>query len=408
VRVLYFHQHFTTLAGAGGIRSYEMARTLVSRGHEVLMVCGDNDRDPLELPPAPDGRGKRGVVDGIEVIALPVNYSNRQSIARRAAMFLRFALHSIRIAGREPHDVLFATSTPLTAALPGIMRKLLGAKQPFLFEVRDLWPELPRALGMKNPLLLAGMSALEWLAYRCADTCVGLAPGIVNGIRKRAPRNRRVELVPNGCDLTLFAPGKRAPLSLPGIGEDDFVAGFIGAHGNANGLDALLDVAVELKRLGRSKIKLLLVGDGKCKDDLVARAQREELDNCVFRPLMKKMEVATVTASLGCGLQVLANVPAFYYGTSPNKFFDYLSAGLPVINNYPGWLAELIVEHRCGLTVSPANPVAFAEALCWLADQPRLREEMGANARRLAEARFAREELTRRLAEIIEETVRSE
>ena len=402
MRILYFHQHFITPHGSGGTRSYEFARALVQRGHQVTMVCGQNQRSGFVLPFDAERNWARGNVDGIDVISLPLPYSNRASIARRAWLFLRFALRSSWLALREDYDLLFATSTPLTAALPGIAMKLCGRGKPFVFEVRDLWPELPRALGMKNPMLLGGMSLLEWLAYRCADVCVGLSPGIVEGIKRRAPRGRRVEMIPNGCDLDLFTPAKRAPLNLPGLSSTDFVAGFTGAHGIANGLDAVLDAAAELKRRGRADIKLVLIGDGKCKDALVERARREALDNCRFFPAHSKTEIADLTASFGCGLQILADVPAFYYGTSPNKFFDYLAAGLPVVCNYPGWLAEMIRSHGCGFAVGPRDAASLADALCALADDREAAKTMGARARQLAGQQFDRRQLAGHFVAVIE------
>lgn len=402
MRVLYFHQHFTTPDGAGGTRSYEFARALIQRGHQVTMVCGRHDRSALELPWDERSRWFRGKIDGIDVIALPLDYSNRDGLLRRSWVFLRYALRSVEIALRERHDVLFATSTPLTAAVPGIVLKLCRPRSRFVFEVRDLWPELPRALGMRDPILLGGMSILERLAYWTADACVGLAPGIVEGIKRRGPRGLPVAMIPNGCDLELFNPAKRSNLALPGVEPGDFVAGFTGAHGVANGLDAVLDAAVELKRRGRKDIKLVLIGDGKCKPALVARARAEGLDNVLFFPLVKKTEIARLTASFDCGLQILANVPAFYYGTSPNKFFDYISAGVPVLVNYPGWMADLVRKHVCGVAVPPVDPVAFADALSGMADQPQLHSELGHNGRRLAELDFKRQQLAGQFCNFIE------
>lgn len=402
MRVLYFHQHFTTPDGSGGIRSYEFAQALLKRGHQVTMVCGRNDRAGLDLPWDARRGWHRGEVAGIDVIALPLEYSNRDGLAKRAWLFLRFALRGVLIALRHDYDLLFATSTPLTAAIPGIAMKLCGRRKPFVFEVRDLWPELPKALGMRNPVLLGGMSLLEWLAYRCADACIGLAPGIVEGIKKRAPSGRVVEMIPNGCDLELFTPAKRARLDLPGIAPGDFVAGFTGAHGIANGLGAVLDAAAELKRRQRGNIKLVLIGDGKCKDALVARAKAEGLDNCLFFPPVRKTEIARITASFGCGLQILADVPAFYHGTSPNKFFDYIAAGIPVVNNYPGWLAGLIEKHQCGIAVPPRQAGALADALIRLADNADAQRATGGHARRLAETDFARDSLAARFTHTLE------
>jgi len=389
MRVLYFHQHFATPQGSGGTRSYEFARALVARGHQVTMVCGAHAQAGLSLRWDDAAGWARGDVDGIDVISLPLAYSNRDSLPRRGWTFCRFAGRAVALALTEPCDLVFATSTPLTAALPGLAARWLRGK-PFVFEVRDLWPELPRALGVRNPCLLGAMSLLEWAAYRGADACVGLSPGIVAGITRRAPAGRTVALIPNGCDLERFHPRLRGPVGLPGVQPGDFVAGFTGAHGPANGLDALLDVARELRCRGDRRVKLAFIGDGKEKDRLAETARQEGLDNCLFYGPVPKEALGPITSSLGCGLMVLKDVPAFYDGTSPNKFFDYAAAGLPVVNNYPGWLAGLIREFGAGVVVPPGDATAFADALQALAADPDRCRRYGAAARALAERRFDR------------------
>jgi glycosyltransferase involved in cell wall biosynthesis len=401
MKILYFHQHFGTPQGSSGTRSYEMARALLAAGHQVTIVCGSYQRAALNLPYDEKMGWARGEIDGIDVISLPLPYSNRDGLAKRSWLFLRFAWRSIRIALRDEYDLLFATSTPLTAGVPGIAASLLRCK-PFVFEVRDLWPELPRALGMRNPLLLGGMSLLEWLSYRSAQACIGLSPGIVAGIKQRTQSAKPVAMIPNGSDLDLFQPGYRKELRLPGVAPDDFVAAFTGAHGIANGLDAVLAAAAVLKSQDQARIKLLFIGDGKEKERLVTAAQARGLDNCLFLDPMSKRELAELLGRLDCGLMILKNVPAFYYGTSPNKFFDYISAGLPVLNNYPGWLADLIAAHQCGLAVPPDDPAAFAEALIHMANHPDECAQMGQNARALAEAQFAREKLAAQMVAFLE------
>jgi len=402
MHVLYFHQYFNTPRGGGGLRSYEFARCLLARGHKVTMVCVVDETDPLESLGSPGAPVRKGVIDGIEVIQFNLPYSSFQSLPRRAWTFLRYAARGVGLALTMDYDLIFATSTPLTAGIPGIFARWIRGK-PFVFEVRDLWPELPKAMKVvTNPLVLMGMSALEWVSYHSANACIGLSPGIGKGIARRSRPGQPIVVIPNAADLELFQPGRREDLQLPGIGPKECVAIFTGAHGVANGLDAVLDAAAALKRRGRTDIALALIGDGKRKSGLVKRAQSEGLTNCHFFDYMPKMQLIHLVNCADVGLMILANVPAFYYGTSPNKFFDYLSAGLPVLNNYPGWLADLIEEHHCGIAIPPGNAEAFADALCKLADQPEWRRELGRDARQLAEAKFARSRLANQFADWLE------
>lgn len=370
------------------------------------MVCGRSDfaRPEQDLHGASRSE-RRYSVEEIDVIELPLAYSNYDSLLKRSWIFLQFALRSIILALREDYDLLFSTSTPLTAALPGIVMRFVRHKT-FIFEVRDLWPELPKAMGVvRNPLVLGAMGVLEWLAYRTSTACIGLSPGIVEGIKKRSRPGHPVIMIPNGCDLHLFRPGERRDLRLVGVGPREVVGVFAGAHGLANGLDAVLDAASVLKKRARMDIKFVFIGDGKLKPSLRERAQREQLENCLFFDPMPKRQLAEVIACADIGLMILANVPAFYYGTSPNKFFDYLASGLPVLNNYPGWLSEMITTHQCGVAVSPGNPEAFADAMERLADNPELRETMRKNARMLAEADFPRDQLAERFVSWISASI---
>jgi len=255
---------------------------------------------------------------------------------------------------------------------------------------------------MRNPLLLGGMSLLEWAAYRSANACIGLSPGIVSGIKRRSAPGKPIAMIPNCSDLDLFVQGRREDLDVPGVQGADFVAAFAGAHGHANGLDVLVDAATVLQQRGVRNIKLVFVGDGKIKGHLISVAGSRGLDNCIFLPPIARIDLARLLGSVNCGLMILKNVPAFYYGTSPNKFFDYVSAGVPVLNNYPGWLADMIGEHRCGLVVRPDDPAELADGLQYLADHPGECKAMGQRARALAEERFSRSVLARQFVSFLE------
>ncbi len=401
MRLLYIHQHFATPKGSGGIRSYQMARRMIERGHQVTMLCGRGVDGQSGLS-GPFERGvRRGRVEGIDVIEVDLAYSNRDGFLKRTKTFLAFMLRTSKFIFTEQYDLLFATTTPLTVGVPGILGRWLRRK-PFVFEVRDLWPELPRAMGViRNPFILWAMGVLEWASYRSAHRLIGLSPGIVDGIAHRGVAQARIAMVPNGCDLDIFSSNS-VPWQPEEVRDDDLMAVFAGAHGLANGLDAVIDVAAVLHRRGREDIRIVLIGSGMRKPALIERVKREGLSNVIFLDPVRKTELVGLLKRADVGLQVLADVPAFYYGTSPNKFFDYIAVGLPVLNNYPGWLADMICGAGCGIAVPPRDPDAFAEALVVLADDRTSTRAMSLRARALAEERFARDMLADRWAQWVE------
>ncbi len=408
MKILYFHQHFSTPQGTTGTRSYQFSRKLIEYGHEVTVVCGSCAAGKTGLEGEPVKGMRTGIIDGINVIEIDLAYSNYDGLVKRAWIFLKFALKSTKIALTRKYDLLFATSTPLTAGIPGIMMKIFRRKK-FVFEVRDLWPELPREMGViKNPLVLFMMSVLEWFSYNTADACIGLSPGICRGIKRRLKnKNKAVEMLPNGCDLELFKPKTERDISffkenISGYRENDVIALFTGAHGMANGLDAVLDAAAILKKKNADNIHLVFIGDGKLKPHLLERTRDEGLSNCIFLDPVPKTKLADIVCNADIGLMILDNIPAFYYGTSPNKFFDYISAGKPVFNNYPGWLADMITENNCGCVVNPGDPESFADSLIKMAGNAEAMKLMGENARKLAEKEFDRNSIAAEFTKLLE------
>ncbi len=404
MKVLYLHQYFCTPEGNAGIRSYEMAKHLVKQGHNVTMVFVESPRlkSPLEGDPYFKGI-RRGSYEGIDLIEFNLAYNNKLSVLSRSMIFIRYSLRSIRLVLKEDFDIVFATSTPLTAGIPGIVMKLLGKRKPFVFEVRDLWPELPREMGVvKNKFLLWSMGVLERLSYNKADACIALSPGIKEGIEKRLSKPKPLYLIPNGCDLELFKPGIQSKTIIPGCKEDDFIAVFIGAHGMANGLDSALDAAVVLKKKSSFKhIKIVLIGDGKLKGHLINRVKDENIDNVLLLDSVPKKHLLNYLQATDVGLMLLANVPAFYYGTSPNKFFDYISSGLPVLNNYPGWLAEMITTNKLGIVAKPDDAEDFANSLIELSSNRESLDQMRKNAREFAVEHFNRKYLASEFEEAL-------
>ena len=401
MKVLYFHQHFSVPSGPGGIRSYGMAPSFIDRGHSVTMVCGSFEGNHTGVSgPFKNGQ-RRGIVNGIDVIEFNLIYSNSDGFISRVWTFFKYVLRSLILIFSERYDVVFATTTPLTAGIPGIIARHLRRK-PFVFEVRDLWPELPKAMKViTNPILLNLMSALEWTSYHSADRLIALSPGIADGIRKRGIDNDLINLIPNGCDLNLF-DGTSEAWRPKEINDSDFLAIFAGAHGIANGLSNVLDAAAELCKRNRNDIKIILIGSGRLKSSLIERANREALNNIFFHEPVNKDELAGLFSSADLGLQVLANFEAFYYGTSPNKFFDYIAAGLPVLINYPGWIANLVSSNDAGFVVAPENANAFANALEIAADNRSDLKAKGINAKRLGIKDFDRKSQSSQWVDVLE------
>ena len=402
MHVAYIHQHFATKQGSTGTRSYEMARCLIDAGHRVTMICGAHEhRDAtVELTSRITGYD----VDGIAVNCVAEPYANEMSFARRVLAFGRFARTAGSIVNQLDADLVFATSTPLTVGTPGRKGgRHLGV--PFVFEVRDLWPDLPIALGVvRNPLLKCYLRRMERTIYHAATRIIALAPGIKDGICRTGYPADHIAMVPNGCDLAVFQPTADRQTDPQFGSADEFRLAFTGAHGLANGLDAVLDAALELKQRGVTGIRFVFIGRGSQRDRLIQRSRDQGLADMIsWAPPIPKAQLAQVLPRMDVGMMILKNLPAFYYGTSPNKFFDYIAAGLPVLNNYPGWLADMIVEHQCGLVVPPDDPAAFADAVLHLRDRRDDLPAMGARARTLAEAQFSRQRLGAAFVETIEQ-----
>lgn len=406
MHVAYIHQHFSTPQGATGTRSYEMARRLLSAGHKVTMICGVNDATRQCFDQS--RRVNEVEIDGIRVVCIAEPYGNRMGFARRVWAFARFAHTAARVVSGLRADLVFATSTPLTVGRPGMKgAKHLGV--PFVFEVRDLWPELAIALGViKNPLLISYTRRMERDIYRAAERVIALAPGIEEGICRTGYPSDRVDLVPNGSDVELFQPDDERIRDERFGPTGDFKIVFTGAHGLANGLDAVLDAALELKRRRETGLRFVFIGQGGLRNRLIQRGRRDGTDPMIsWIDPMPKEELARILPKLDAGMMILKNVPAFYYGTSPNKFFDYIASGLPVLNNYPGWLADMIEENRCGLVVPPDDAEAFADAVLWMRDHRSELPAMGRRARELAEREFARPLLADRFVRVLEEAHRA-
>lgn len=400
------HQHFTSRRGFTGNRSYEFSRQLIARGHQVTMMCSGIENElRLTVP-----KGKEYIeteVDGIHCVPIAAALANPlritgQSGYRRMLGFLNFVRLAKRVGRRlPPPDIVFCSHTPLTIGLAG-MDLSRHFRVPFVFEVRDLWPQALINLGvLKNPLVIHWMRHLERKIYRAADHIVALSPGMKQGIISTGIDARDVTVIPNASDLDLFRPDlpRQPGRDRLGIG-DRFAAIYFGGMGYANGLEYVIEAARILKQRGRSDIVIVLHGDGGQRTSHMSLAKNYKLDNVIFSdPIPDKAAVAELVA--GCDVCLTIYRATKEQSWSPNKMFDALAAGRPVLINVAGWLGDTIDKNRCGKSVNPDKPIELAEALIELSATPATVTEMGRRSRVLAEREFAREKLALSLEHIL-------
>ena len=402
MRVVYLHQYFVTPAMAGGARSYEMARRLVAAGHEVHMVTSDQQARPGAAA------WRESVEAGIRVHWAAVPYDNTMGYGRRIRAFFDFARRAGRRAAALRGDVVFATSTPLTIAIPAVHASRRAAC-PMVFEVRDLWPAVPIAIGaLANPLAIATARRLERYAYRHAARIVALAPGMRDEIVATGYPADRVDVIPNGCDLDVFGAGGTGASLRAGhdwLGSRPLLV-FTGTFGLVNGMDYLARLAFELDRLDPD-IRIAAVGSGReFEPTRRLAAELGVLDRNLFLlGQLPKSEAAAWTQAADMTLALFTGPSIVWRDAVQNKFFDSLAAGKPVANNFRGWQSILAEEAGAGLVLPATDHAAAARQVAgalrdsvWLADA-------GQKARRLAVERFDRDLLASQLEAVLERAV---
>lgn len=399
MRVVYLHQYFNTPAMAGGTRSYEMARRLVAAGHEVDLVTTWRE---------PTCKQNWFVTSegGIRVHWLPVAYSNKMTFAQRTRAFLRFAWTSAQRAASLNCDVVFATSTPLTIALPGIYASW-RQRVPMVFEVRDMWPSVPIAMGaIRNPVLAWLARRLERYTYRYAAHIIALAPGMREEIVETGVPIHKVTVIPNGCDLDVFAAdtGFQSPRTeFPWLGYRKLVL-YAGAMGRANGAEYLVHLARHTANID-PEIRFVAIGEGAEKDAIRASAETSGVLHKVLfmfdpvpkRELVRWLHAADIVVALFSGPREV------WKDAVQNKFFDALAAGKPIANNFDGWQSRLALEAGVGLILHRSNFEVAAEQLVAALRDAAWLDAVPARAKMLAEYQFERG----RLAGMLEEVLRS-
>jgi glycosyltransferase involved in cell wall biosynthesis len=397
MHVLYIHQHFCTNEGSSGTRSYDVSRHLVAQGHRVTVLSGATDI--CGAPPMPWYRLFRKVrMDGFDVLYCRATYANRLKPLARMWAFCWFAvLAAVRGLFVRKVDLVFATSMPLMVGLPGWWLGLWH-RAPFVFEVRDVWPDSIIRSGWvtKDHLGIRMLCTLERFIYRRAVKILVVSPGFEPRLVERGVPAEKLQTIPLGADGELFRQITPDHQFLERYGlTGKFIAIYTGAHGKANGLDYVLAAAE--KSLSRPDLAYVLIGPGGERERLRQVARDRGLTNVVFADTVSKVELPGILAACHVGLMILKDIgeprPVL-----PNKIFDYMFVGLPSVVNFAGPTWDMMQQEDCGLFADPKRPQALAETLAQLHDQPDLARRLGDHGRQAAWNKYDRRIIAAQLA----------
>jgi glycosyltransferase involved in cell wall biosynthesis len=382
------HQYFATPQSGGATRSYEMARRLAADGHDVHILTTDVAAARLGW------RWQNARLAGFTVHTLPVPYRNTMRPGKRLAAFAAYALLAGPKAVQLGGDVVFATSTPLTVGIPGVIAARM-LRRAMVFEVRDLWPEVPIALGvLRGSITIWTARALERFVYRNASRVIALSAPMADGVAAAGFPRARISVIPNGSDIDLFridpTRGNAIRKSLPWLGDAPLVL-YAGSFGRVNGVGYMVRLAAAMLSIDPA-VRFLAIGAGAEWASVERMARAEGVLGVNFRiwragskhEVAEMMSAATVVTSWVIPVVELE-------ANSANKVFDAFAAGKPIALNYGGWQAELLERSGAGVRLSPHDPAEAAGQLAaFMSDQDRVRRAGEASAR-LAATTFDRD-----------------
>ena len=341
----------------GSTRSYEFAKRLVLCGYSVHMVTSNWQNKSKE---------KFSIIDGINVHWGSMKYSNNMNFFKRIMSFLAFIFYVVRIGYKLDIDIIIASSTPLTVGIPALFLKKIK-KTKLIFEVRDVWPQLPIAIGaIKSKFLIKILKKIESKIYFKSEKIIALSDGMKNEIQKIENEKDKIVVITNLCDTKNFninkKLGKKFRTEFLGIKDEPLII-YAGSFGKINNAAYLIEIAAESKKFNKD-IKFLMAGHGYQKNFIINKSKKLNLLNnnlLLLNPMPKKdlpllLSSATIVVSLFTDLPEMEN-------NSANKFFDGLASGKPLMLNYGGWQSKLIKKNNAGFTIPNDNPKKALEII---------------------------------------------
>lgn len=346
-RLIYLHQYFKFPSEQGGTRSYDLARSFVRKGYRVEIVSSTSDvkyRNEKKWTSVE----KEGFI--VHYVYLP--YDNKMSYGKRMGVFFQFIFYATKKLVSLKGDVVLATSTPLTIGIPALVKKWKH-KTPYVFEVRDVWPEAVIAIGaIKNKIVQKILYKLEEVIYKNASAIVPLSTDMKDSIVSRYPdicKDKPMSVIENLSEIDRFRPSVNIDIIRQTIGfKPRYTILYAGTFGRVNGIDYVVHLAEELIEIDPS-IVFVLIGNGALKDSIIESAKAKDLlnKNIFILPPVPKEELPIWYASADMGSSFVVPIKELW-ANSANKFFDSLAAGKPVLINYKGWQSDVIENDNVG------------------------------------------------------------
>lgn len=406
MRIAYVCHYFVPEPAAPAARVHEFARAWVAAGHTVSVITTFPNHPVGRVPPEYRGRAwATERLDGIRVLRCWLYAVPNRGVGRRGLDHLSFMLTSLLfgLPRLGAVDVVIASSPTLFSALAAWLMACFK-RVPFVLEVRDLWPEAIVDLGLARSTSLT-VRGLRWLArflYRRATRVVVVTEAFADRIAADGVPRWRIEVIPNGADLRLFAASAstfgantRAELGLDGR----FVVAYVGSHGLSHGLDIVLDAAA-----AQPDVTFLMVGDGADRGRLLAERDRRGLSNVVMRPSVRRSAVPALYAAADACLVPLRDIPIFETFI-PSKLFEVLAAGRPVIGAVRGEAREILLRSGGALVVEPEHADQLTQAIAQLRDSPDLAQELAQRGRAFVAQHYDRAALAQRYLALLDDVL---
>lgn len=386
VKITYIHQYFKTPIEGGATRSYHVAKAMVEAKHEVNLITSYNESNYTIKN-----------IDGITVHYLPIPYHNGMGTIVRIWSFIQFARQAYTLAKKIKTNLVYATSTPLSVGWTALRLKQ-KLNIPYIFEVRDLWPEAPKQLGVITiPYLLKKLTAFERTVYANASQIIALSPGIANGVSSSNPLSK-VTLVPN------FANNELAKHTNRKCEKDNYAFRIVysGTIGHANHIEFLAEIIRLTDIHFGNKVQFKLLGEGKFSDKIATLCKASS--NSVFLGFQSQNQVFEHLLAADATLTTFLEFPILETN-SPNKFFDGLATSNLSLINFDGWIHETITAHNCGFKLSTETFVSIINSLL---DHPEETKLMKANAKKLAIEQFDKDILCQQITTLISQTTQTD